>query len=241
MREQHLKSLKNNSADKEISHDTGQETRKVKEIESKNRLSSVEPISRESSVTTDPPSTNSDSNVDTSSGDDLMGESQERNGVSNVEKSDDNDVENDNFGVRPLDEIKDSKMIVVAQLAEEESSDIDSVQKESLGKISERTEENSSEEFKTGDNVSIDSNNEDDFESLSVISNQGDKEDQEKMPEEEVTQTGDCKENETNRSHVEKLDCEGNIESRDRIDGSTEKNQSVENNVNEVCEAPALN
>lgn len=49
LREQHLKSLKNTSAIKIISHETEQEPSKVKEPESKRRESSVDPDSRESS------------------------------------------------------------------------------------------------------------------------------------------------------------------------------------------------
>ena len=218
--------MKNAAAVDLISQDTGQETHK------ETRLSSVEPISRGSSVTTDTASTNSD--LDTSSDEELVEEIQGKKDTINTEKQDivnANIADNHFSGTKaPVVEVIDNRKNGDVQQADEKTGDGISVQKESLVEISERADEHSTEEFKTGDNISVGSRTEDDFESLSVISNLDDKEDHINMPEEEVNQAGDCKQRDNNGENIENMKNVHIEESENKTDG-----------VSDICESRVTN
>ena len=220
--------MKNAAAVDLISQDTGQETCK------ETRLSSVGPISRGSSVTTDTASTNSD--LDTSSDEELVEEIQGKKDTINTEKQDivnANIADNDFSGTKaPVVEVIDNrKNGGDVQQADEKTGDAISVLKESPVEISERAYEHSTEEFKTGDNISVGSRTEDDFESLSVISNLDDKEEHINMPEEEVNQAGDCKQSDNNGENI--------IESMKNV--HIEENKDKTDGVSDICESRVTN
>ena len=218
--------MKNAAAVDLISQDTGQETCK------ETRLSSVEPISRGSSVTTDTASTNSD--LDTSSDEELVEEIQGKKDTVNTEKQDvvsANIADNNFSGTKALVvEVIDNRKNGDVQQADEKTGDGISVLKESPVEISERADEHSTEEFKTGDNISVGSRTEDDFESLSVISNLDDKEEHINMPEEEVNQAGDCKQSDNNGKNIESMKNVHIEESENKTEG-----------VNDICESRVTN
>ena len=244
-----------------ISQDTGQETCK------ETRLSSVEPVSRGSSVTTDTASTNSD--LDTSSDEELVEEIQGKKDTVNTEKQDivnaniadndfsgtkapevevidnkkNDDVEHDEKTGEGITVLKESLIEISeraevidnrkngdVQQADEKTGDGISALKGSPVEISERADEHSTEEFKTGDNISVGSRTEDDFESLSVISNLDDKEEHINMPEEEVNQAGDCKQSDNNGENIENMK---NV----HIEDSENKTEGV----SDICESHVTN
>ena len=240
--------MKNAAAVDLISQDTGQETCK------ETRLSSVEPISRSSSVTTDTASTNSD--LDTSSDEELVEKIQGKKDTVNTEKQDivnANIADNDFSGMKaPVVEVIDNRKkgdvqqadektgdgisvqkespVEISERADEKTGDGISVLRESPVEISERADEHSTEEFKTGDNISVGSRTEDDFESLSVISNLDDKEDHINMPEEEVNQAGDCKPSDNNGVNIESM-------KKVHIEDSENKTEGV----SDICESRVTN
>ena len=218
--------MKNAAAVDLISQDTGQETCK------ETRLSSVEPISRGSSVTTDTASTNSD--LDTSSDEELVEEIQGKKDTIDTEKQDivnANIADNDFSGTKaPIVEVIDNRKNGDVQQADEKTGDGISVRKESPVEMSERADEHSTEEFKTGDNISVGSRTEDDFESLSVISNLDDKEEHINMPEEEVNQAGDCKQSDNNGENIESMKNVHIEESESKTEG-----------VSDICESRVTN